>query len=598
MRYGNRARIDAASLFKADEVQDFDVHPDGRTAICSVNRGGNWELARLNLSDRTLRRFLSGDQSLQCPVHSPSGELIAYQADFEGDEDFDVFVVGANGKGVRKLTDGVADNEHPEFSPDGSRIAFISNRVEDMENLYFVPASGGDPVRLTDEALPVRSFSWSPDGRRIAYGTGISDDDYISVVDLQKRRTRKVLAKRGVDYGISDGYGDKAFQWSADGRSIMFTSNENDSYDIGVLDLASRKRRWLIRSPRDKYSPQWSPDGTRISYLEVVEPDLVLMVAGSDGKRVVSQSEGVSRSHRWLPDGSGMAFINGSSVRPEELYIVKGSKPRRISNLTKGKLPTREFARPTVVRYRSFDGRKVSAMLFVPRTRRSGRGVVIPHGGPEMQSLNFWDQIVQMLVMKDFTVILPNYRGSTGYGREFLHLHDRDLGGGDLKDTVRAGEYLINSRRVDRDKLGFWGASYGGYLCMMALTKAPEMWAAGVSIVGFFDWVTEFENERGYLKAYDRVKMGDPEKDRDRYFEQSPINFIADLRAPLLMTASSQDVRCPPTESRALVRKLEALGKDFEYHEYTDEGHWPRKRKNLRDLYERSVDFLDRMIPS
>lgn len=589
--------MDSSSLFKADEVQEFDVHPDGRTAICSVNRGDNWELARLSLRDRTLRRFLSGEQSLQSPVHSPSGELVAYQADFEGDEDFDIFVVGANGKRVRKLTDGVADNEHPGFSPDGDRVAFVSNRVDDMENLYYVPTTGGDLVRLTDEELPVRCFEWSPDGRMIAYGTGIRDDDYISIVDLEKRSTKKVLSKRGVDYGISDDYGGRAFQWSADGRSILFTSTENDAYDIGVLDLPSRKRRWLIRSSRDKYSPQWSPDGTQISYLEVTEPDLVLKVAGSGGKRVVSQRRGVSRSPHWLPDGSGIAFINGSSVRPEELYIVKRSNPRRISNLCKADLPTREFARPTVVRYRSFDGRRISAMLFVPGTRSSGRGVVIPHGGPEMQSLNFWDQIVQMLVMKGFTVILPNYRGSTGYGGEFLHLHDRDLGGGDLKDTVRAGEYLVNSGRVDRDKLGFWGASYGGYLCMMALTKAPDMWAAGVSIVGFFDWVTEYENERGYLKAYDRVKMGDPEEDRDRYFEQSPINFIGDLRAPLLMTASSRDVRCPPTESRALVKRLKALGKDFEYHEYTDEGHWPRKRKNLKDLYDRSADFLDRRIP-
>ena len=283
-------------------------------------------------------------------------------------------------------------------------------------------------------------------------------------------------------------------------------------------------------------------------------------------------------------------------VRPEELFKTTRGKPRRFTKFMKDPLPSRAFSQPRLVKYRSFDGRKIAAMLFVPKGGPTGRGVVIPHGGPEMQSVNLWDQIVQMFVMKGFSVILPNYRGSTGYGREFLHLHDGDLGGGDLKDTLHAGRYMVRTGLADEDRLGFWGASYGGFLCMLALTKAPDMWAAGVSVVGFFDWETELAHERGFLKAYDLKKMGDPVKNRDLYRDHSPIHFLDNLRAPLLLTASSRDVRCPPTESRALVEKLKGMGKQHEYHEYTDEGHWPRKRKNLKDLYERSVRFLDKNI--
>jgi dipeptidyl aminopeptidase/acylaminoacyl peptidase len=132
---------------------------------------------------------------------------------------------------------------------------------------------------------------------------------------------------------------------------------------------------------------------------------------------------------------------------------------------------------------------------------------------------------------------------------------------------------------------------------MLALTKTPDMWAAGVSIVGFYDWETEIAIERGYLKAYDHRKMGYPEKDPEFFRERSPIFFLENLRAPLLMTASSQDVRCPPTESRAVVERLRQLGRKVEYHEYPDEGHWPSKRRNLKDLYTRSVRFLDEHIP-
>jgi dipeptidyl aminopeptidase/acylaminoacyl peptidase len=598
---GNRKGTDVrfSSLFKAVEIQDLSIHPDGRSAIASVNKGRNWELATLDLRRGTLSGFLSGDQSLMSPTYSDDGECVAYNADFEGNEDHDVFIIGSDGGGSpRRLTDGVADNSHPDFSPDGARIAFVSNRKKDMENLYVVKTAGGALTRLTNEELPVRDFVWSPDGSKIAYGVGISDEDYISVVDLATRKSKKVLAKRNVEYGIVGDHGGKALQWSRDGRRLLFTSNENDAYDIGVLELRTRKRRWVVRSANDKYAPQWSPDESCLAYQEVQDPDIVLKIKEGGRKSVIGPGDGVSRIPHWLPDGTGMVFANSSSVRPEELFRVRGGMTRRITRFSKEPLPTRAFSQPRLVRYRSFDGRRISAMLFVPREGPTRRGLVIPHGGPEMQSANFWDQIVQMLVLKGFSVILPNYRGSTGYGREFLHLHDGDLGGGDLKDTIHAGRYLVRAGLTDGDKLGFWGASYGGFLCMLALTKAPEMWAAGVSVVGFFDWETELAHERGFLKAYDLKKMGDPVENRDLYRDRSPIHFLENLRAPLLLTASSRDVRCPPTESRAVVKMLERMGKEHEYHEYTDEGHWPRKRKNLKDLYERSVRFLDTRIPS
>ncbi|UCE45691.1 MAG: S9 family peptidase [Methanobacteriota archaeon] len=592
-----RKTIDFSSLFKAMEVQEFSIHPSGSKAVCSVNRGGNYELATLNLADGRIRRLLSGDQALLSPVYSPEGDRIAYQADFEGDEDFDIFASDENGRNVLKLTDGIADNEHPLFSPDSTKIAFVSNRKNGMENLYIVGSQGGPIKQLTNESLPVADFAWSPNGETVAFGVGVGDENFISAVNIRSGRTKKILSKRGVEYNISSDYGGQQMQWSSDGKKLLFVSNENDSNDIGELDLSTRKTRWLVRSKNDKYSPQPSPDNSRIAYLEVLDPNVVVKIVQSGRSRIVSQKTGVSRSPHWMPDGSGLVYVNGSVIRPEEMFVVKGGRPKRLTRFQVSGLPTDSFARPKLVKYRSFDGRSISAMLFVPKGRRTHRGVVIPHGGPEAQSLNLWDPIAQMFVMKGFSVILPNYRGSTGYGREFLHLHDKDLGGGDLKDVLYAGRYLLRTGLADDDKLGFWGVSYGGYMCMLALTKAPDMWAAGVSIVGYFDCITEFETERGYLKAYDLSKMGDPSENEDLYRDRSPIHFLQNLSAPVLLTASARDVRCPPTEAREVARRLKELGKEFEYYEYKDEGHWPRKRKNLKDLYTRTVMFLDERIP-
>ena len=589
-------KFDVTSIFSAIDINDFDIHPSGRKAICCINRGTNWELATLDLVNGGLRKFRVASQSLMHPRYAPDGARIAYHMDFEGDENHDVVVVGADGKGARKITDGVEDNFDPEFSPDGDWIAFLSNREDDIENLYLIGSNGGRIRKLTDEDLPIKDFSWSPRGDLIAYETGVGDDNYVSLAEPWKAKSRKVLAKKNVEYSLVGDFGGPA-PWHPDGTRMLFLSNENDVLDVGELDVRSRKSKWLVKSKNEKYCPSWSPDGKNLSYLEVQEPEVVLKVRSGKKTKTVSPSDGTTRIPKWLPDGARIAFANGSAARPEEVYVATLTKTKLITRFQTRALPKGLLIQPKPLRYRSFDGIEIPALLYIPKDRSRRAGIVYPHGGPEMVDTNYWDQLTMMLLEKGFVVVKPNYRGSTGYGRKFLHLHDKDLGGGDYLDTVYAGKYLVDSGLVDRDRLGYWGASYSGFTCMMSLTKHPEMWAAGVSIVGFFDWQTEHESERGYLKKYDESKMGDFSKNPEFFRERSPIYFLDQLRAPLLMTASSKDVRCPPTESRAVVAKLKKLGKKPEYHEYPDEGHWPRKRKNLIDLYKRSARFLDENIP-
>jgi acetyl esterase/lipase len=217
---------------------------------------------------------------------------------------------------------------------------------------------------------------------------------------------------------------------------------------------------------------------------------------------------------------------------------------------------------------------------------------VFIHGGPTAQAMNAFSKTIQYLVNQGFFVITPNYRGSTGYGKEFEDANRFDMGGGDLDDVISAAEWIKKTGFIDPKKVAVAGGSYGGYLTMMAVTKAPDMWAAGVPIVPFVNWFTEVENEDPLLREYDLATMGDPMKDKVRYQERSPINFVDQIRAPLLLLAGGNDPRCPHTEAEQVASAVKKRGGVAELKVYENEGHGFAKIENQIDAYTRVANFL------
>lgn len=166
-----------------------------------------------------------------------------------------------------------------------------------------------------------------------------------------------------------------------------------------------------------------------------------------------------------------------------------------------------------------------------------------------------------------------------------------------MEDILAGARWLLRTKRVRAGRLGIFGISYGGYAVAHCLEKAPDLWAVGVSVVGYFNWFTATTNERGYLQVYDHHKMGTPEADAERFRTYSPIFYLDRIRAPVLFTGGAHDPRCPVTEARKMVEDMRAAGKTVDYLEFPDEGHWPRKTSNQIRLYERTLEWLDRYLP-
>lgn len=597
-RSASQRPLEPEDLRKIWQLGSFALSPRGTHVAYSMNRGGDFDLYLRRLPNGTERRLTAIGQSALRPAFSSDGGTIAFQADLDGDESFDLYTLPLRGGTPRNLTENQTDEKSPLYSPDGRWLAFLSNQSHDIENLCVMPAGGGPIRQLTHSRdLPLEEFAWAPDSSSLAYTVGVGDGNKIGIATVDGTRNDILLSHPEADYYLSGGYPPRSV-FSPDSQTLLFVSSEADQFDVGLLRIADRRTTWLVRNSFEKLHPEWSPDGSRIAYLETREGEVQLRVLrlGRTRTELVSHPLGEVSDFVWHPDGRRLLFRHSRWDQPEEFWIGDG-RARRLTHVVRGRLPVGSLVRPKMVRYRSFDGREIPALLY--RARRAGPtkpGIVYAHGGPEGCEVDLWNYEIQILASRGYTIIDPNFRGSTGYGRAFRKLSDGDLGGGDAQDIIYAGHYLVEQSLASRERLGVGGASYGGYLTLHALTQAPELWAAGVSVVGFFDWVTAFQTERGYLKAYDRHKMGDPRENPEAFRPRSPRYHLDQLRAPLLLLSGANDVRCPAAETRQVCADLRALGKSFEAHEYPDEGHSFRRLENQIDAQRRTVAFFEQHL--
>jgi dipeptidyl aminopeptidase/acylaminoacyl peptidase len=256
---------------------------------------------------------------------------------------------------------------------------------------------------------------------------------------------------------------------------------------------------------------------------------------------------------------------------------------------------------PYLVHYPSRDGKwTISAFVYVPFNlprQPISPAIVYVHGGPASQSVNSFNRFIQYMANQGYIVIAPNYRGSTGYGKDFQHANLFDMGGGDLQDVLAAADWIKQTGYVDPKKLILTGGSYGGYLTMMGVTKAPDVWAAGVPIVPFVNWFTEIENEDPVLQQSDIATMGDLKTNKALYEDRSPIFFVDKIKAPLLLLAGGNDPRCPAEESQQVVDAVKKNGGSAELKVYKNEGHGFSRVENQIDAYRRVAGFLKAKAP-
>jgi dipeptidyl aminopeptidase/acylaminoacyl peptidase len=248
------------------------------------------------------------------------------------------------------------------------------------------------------------------------------------------------------------------------------------------------------------------------------------------------------------------------------------------------------------VSYPSFDGRDIPAWLYRPATSDRVPVVLAIHGGPEAQERPIYQPVYQYLLSRGIAVLATNIRGSTGYGKTYQRLVQRDWGGGDLQDWDHAVKWLKEQDWVDGDRIGVMGGSYGGFAVLSCVTRLPDHWAAAVDIFGPSNLVTFARAVPPTWKRMMKRFVGDPDEDAELLTERSPLTYIENVQAPLLVIQGATDPRVVKPESDQLVEKLRSLGRTVEYVVFDDEGHGFTKRPNELKAMRLSAEWLERHL--
>jgi dipeptidyl aminopeptidase/acylaminoacyl peptidase len=540
-------------------------------------------------------------------TYSPVADEMVFSTDVGGNERAQLFLLSGDGQHLRQLTDAPqAIHSFGGWSHDGRSIAYSSNmRDPRVFDVYVMEVRRGEArmVHQGDGWFYVVGFS--PDDAQLLIGKAYSSfDQDLWLLDLASGATHLLTPHQG------SARFEAAF--APDGRRLYCASDlDRDFLTLAHLDL----NRPAADSPAPRLSfrdsPGWdvaslsvAPQSNRLAYHVNADGYTRLIIESLADGAVLSLEglpPGVCELSAFSVDGSRAAVVLNAPRYNPDVWVadLTTGEAHQVTRSSRAGIPQSSLVEPELIRYPSFDGLSIAGFLYRPLTARPGdklRVLFIVHGGPESQTQPTFGPITQYFVNRGYAVFAPNVRGSTGYGKQFAHLDDVEKRLDSVADLAYGARYLVEQSIADPQRIAVYGGSYGGFMVLAALTQYPEIWAAGIDVVGIANFLTFLENTGPWRRELRIAEYGDPEKDRDLLERISPINHVHRIKAPLMVIHGANDPRVPVGEAEQIVAALRARNVPVAYLRYEDEGHGLSKLANRLDAYAKMADFLDQHL--
>ena len=539
---------------------------------------------------------------------NPKRNGFVFGKDVGGSEFWQLYWFDLATRQTRLLTDGKSRNESPLWSRDGKQLAFSSTARNGTDtDVWVLDLDSGEKKTVVTAGGAWTATDFSPDGRQLLVQQGVSINEvHPGVVDLASGK----LTLFPVDGGKA-AFG--PFRFSPDGKRAYYTSDEgSELVTLRAHDIAMNRLVPIsAKIPWDVESFDVSPDGARIAYASNEDGFSVLHVVDAATLADVALPalpRGVMSDVHFSPDSRRLGFALNAADSPSDVYSIDFGSQRleRWTTSEIGGLDASTFATPKLVRFPTFDKvggkpRTIPAFYYEPRAKNGAKAPVVIqiHGGPESQSRPVFNADIQFLVGElGIAVLVPNVRGSAGYGKRYLQLDNGFKREDSVKDIGALLDWIGTRPELDAKRVGVYGGSYGGYMVLASMTHYDDRLRAGIDVVGISNFLTFLEHTESYRRDLRRVEYGDERDPKMKAFlaKISPTANAKTITSPLFVAAGANDPRVPASEGQQIADTVRKNGGEVWFLEFKDEGHGFRKKPNVDFFREAMVQFWQKYL--
>ncbi|MDL5046791.1 prolyl oligopeptidase family serine peptidase [Oscillatoria amoena NRMC-F 0135] len=605
-QYSIEQFMDVKNIFSAGFSQDE------TKLLLGSNETGIYNAFELDLVTGEKKQLTkSTEESVFPSSYFPGDDRVVYTSDKGGDEIDHIFVRSSDGSVVDIITDSKAKANFYGWSYDKKMMYYTSNsRDQRFFDLYSVnveaaPKEGNiyPSMMVYQNEQGLDPTAISRDNRYIALIKPITTNNSdVYVLDTQTKQTRHITPHEGdVDYSPQ--------YFSPDGKKLIYLTNEGSEFMyIASYDLATAEKVKMEEAPWDIMYTYLSRNGKYrvVAINNDARTEMKVYNEADRGKLVQLKNvptgdvTGVNISD----SEKLMTFYVSTSKSPSNLYLynLETNEIKQLTNTLTAEINPDDLVEATVVRFKSYDGLEIPALLYKPKGLKEGDKVpalVQVHGGPGGQTRLNYSSSYQYFVNHGYAILCVNNRGSSGYGKTFYAADDKKHGDVDLKDCIAGKQYLQTLDFVDAEKIGIYGGSYGGYMVMAALAFAPEEFDVGVNLFGVTNWLRTLKSIPPWWTSFRDAlytEMGDPVKDSVALYNKSPLFHANKITKPFIVLQGSNDPRVLQVESDEIVEAAKANNVQVEYVIFPDEGHgWVKKENQIKSA-ESILLFLDKYL--
>lgn len=595
--------------------QAFDARwlADAKTLVYRTNITGTSQVWKIDRDGGYPVQLTFFDDSVDYAIPSPIDEnLILFAKAAGGNERRQLFLMDPSGNRIEKISgpDQSIFN-YGAWSRDGKTIAYAANKRHPAFFDIYVMDLATRQSRLVmqrDAFLEVDAFS--PSGEKLIVSEWESNfNNNLYIVDLTDPAAEPILLTPHAGWALYTHVRWPVGPKSAQGFYLISNLNADFAkqafFDVRQLELNYQDiGKW------DTSLLAFSRTGTHMTYALNVHGYSKMVVAKINERNEMKLlpppqlKAGLVRNARFSPRGEYLALTYTNATHPADIYIVETAtgEARRLTLSSPGGVPVDSFVAPELATYPTRDGLRIPAFVYLPKNVTAGEKapcIMYLHGGPEGQETPRFHYLFQYFLNRGYAIFAPNVRGSAGYGKQYLALDNVEKRMDSVRDMADAVAFIEkNIPQIDAKRIALLGGSYGGFMVLAGLTEYPDLFAAGVCVVGIANFETFLEKTGPWRRKIREAEYGSLAAHRDLLRRISPLHKIDRIKAPLMLIHGKNDPRVPLHEAEQVAVAMQASRLPVKLLVYEDEGHGLRKLKNKRDAYPQMADFLDRHLAS